>query len=298
MPCRLPNPLALAWAICRSVRELVIHPLSTSIIIIILLSSSSSSSAVHFCFETAYHNMASREVCEVDFRNLADAISTKEIWACSNAFLTTVDVDNPAYCPLDTVVFNKDTNRYETTEVSLLAEDDFILQALVMWNLYRMEQGWGVQKCLAQLSVWQGKTAATTERSTLKNLWKKEATSKFVGKSLNHHDSFATFRKYYYHRTKGKTTRRVRRSNTKLSNVHVLAEQSTVQWALDLQQQGSTHYRELAAAVIRVQYNMNDGGDVKLVPKLLLQAAMTSAGDGYFCRDAMRALETARDSDP
>jgi hypothetical protein len=275
-------------------RNLEIHPLSTSIIIILL----SSSSAVHFCFETAYHNMASRKVCAMDFCSLADAISTKEIWACSNAFLTTVDVDNPAYCPLDTVVFNKDTNRYETTEVSLLTEDDFILQALVMWNLYRMEQGWGIQKCLAQLSVWQGKTAATTERSTLKNLWKKEATSKFVGKGLNHQDNFDTFRKYY-HGTRGKTYRWARRSNTMHSNVHMLAEQSTVQWALDLQQQGSTHYRELAAAVIRVQYNMvDDGGDVTTVPKLLYQAAMTSAGDGSFCSDAMTALETASDSNP
>jgi hypothetical protein len=227
-------------------------------------------------------------VCAQDFCDLADAISSKEIWACSDAFLTTVDMDNPAYSPLDTVVFNTDTNRYESTEVSLLAEDDFILQALVMWNLYRMEQGWGIKKCLGQLSVWEGKAAGT--ESTLKNLWKKEATSKFVGKGLNHQDNFDTFRKYYCG-TQGKTYRWARRSNTMHSNVHVLAEQSTVQWALDLQ--GSTHYRELAAAVIRIQYILvMDGADITGVPTRLLQAATSSEGDGSFCRDAMRALET------
>jgi hypothetical protein len=235
----------------------------------------------------------SMAVCAQDFCDLADAISSKEIWACSDAFLTTVDVDKPAYSPLDTVVFNTDTNRYESTEVSLLAEDDFILQALVMWNLYRMEQSWGVQKGLRQLSVWEGKAAAT--ESTLKNLWKKEATSKFVGKGLNHQDNFDTFRKYYYG-TQGKTYRWARRSNTMHSNVHVLAEQSTVQWALDLR--GSTHYRELAAAVIRVQYIlvMEDDADVTIVPKLLLQAATTSASDGSFCREATRAIEKAATS--
>jgi hypothetical protein len=235
----------------------------------------------------------SMAVCAQDFCDLADAISSKEIWACSDAFLTTVDVDNPAYSPLDTVVFNTDTNRYESTEVSLLAEDDFILQALVMWNLYRMEQSWGVQKGLRQLSVWEGKAAAT--ESTLKNLWKKEATSKFVGKGLNHQDNFDTFRNYYYG-TQGKTYRWARRSNTMHSNVHVLAEQSTVQWALDLR--GSTHYRELAAAVIRVQYIlvMEDDADVTIVPKLLLQAATTSASDGSFCREATRAIEKAATS--
>jgi hypothetical protein len=225
---------------------------------------------------------------------LACAISSKEIWACSDAFLTTVDVDNPACSPLDTVVFNKDTNRYESTEVSLLAEDDFILQALVMWNLYRMEQGWGIQKCLRQLSVWEGKAAATEDTLTSKNLWKKEATPKFVGKGLNHQDNFDTFRKYYYG-TQGKTYRWARRSNTMHSNVHVLAEQSTVQWALDLH--GSTHYRELAAAVIRIQYILvKDDADITVVPKLLLQAATTSEGDGSFCREATRALETASTS--
>lgn len=105
-----------------------------------------------------------------------------------------MDVDSPAYSPIETVVFNKDTLRYETTEPNLV-EDDFILQALVMWNLYRMDKAFGVAKGLQELSVYNGKRDASIKK--LQNLWASEITPQSVGKGLNHHDNFDAFHRFY-----------------------------------------------------------------------------------------------------
>jgi len=154
-----------------------------------------------------------RDSCADDLALLA-LLDDDTVWKLSEAFLAANSIDDEAYLPLSNVVFNHTTNRYEAaTNTAGLNEDDWILHAMVMWNLRRLELGWGLQRMLRQLSIWANPECPS--ESNLPNHWraeiqklkttkkpekkkKKKKTTKrltetgtmMLGKGLENHDNF------------------------------------------------------------------------------------------------------------
>ena len=102
--------------------------------------------------------------------------------------------------PLDCVEFDKEKNRYQVTSAEDFTEDDVILQAMVVFALYRMEKGWGQKRSIKALSIWGGKPANDTddELFPLVNLWKEEirqrVSEKVIGlTTFNYFDNFDGF---------------------------------------------------------------------------------------------------------
>ena len=107
--------------------------------------------------------------------------------------------------PLDFVKFNKTTGRYEVEEGSNVTEDDVIIQAMVIFALYRMEKGWGRERSFGALPVWQGKSKFESYDADdifpLQNLWKEDiqqaiAEEKLGENTLGHPDNFDNFPRF------------------------------------------------------------------------------------------------------
>lgn len=272
-----------------------------------------------------------RERCALDLCFLTHS-TRPTIWNLSDNFLEAKSIDSPCYSPLDTVAFDSKTCRYKSITANagkgrnLLHDDDFILQAMVMLTLSRLNYKWGCDKMMAELTIWQHPKKPT--ESTLPNLWantirRLQQQKGQLGKSLEHIDIFCTWCRCFV-RTEGRTDRRARRShNCRATNSFILAEQAAVQWALDAVQ-NDPHLAELAVRVIRLQFlreqqdesehqdNDGDGDDNNnkhthtgifwlnkpnlWVPKLLADVAnKTKQGDDKFSKKALLAMETYGD---
>lgn len=234
-------------------------------------------------------------------------------------------MDDSCFSPLDSVVFNKKARRYvyqDNTKCKekLHYQDDFILQVMVIGNLHRLEFGIGGPSALRNLSVWAG-LDSTCE---LPNLWtkeieqlqKKQPTGKGSNKAklargLHHQDDFDTFLKYYCNKGKPLKGRWARQSNThnhQSNFVHVLAEQSMVQWVLHYYG-NDYNMKELAVRVLSLQHRsiVEENSNVssrsssdeeslllfhlpKDIPEVLLQVAISANGDGSFVKRALNAL--------
>jgi len=164
--------------------------------------------------------------------------------------------------PLDCVEFDKEKNRYQVTSAADFTEDDVILQAMVVFALYRMEKGWGQKRSIKALSIWGGKPANDTddELFPLANLWKEEirqrVSEKVIGPTtLNHVDNFDGFPRFYIfpsyiylpeiHRSRWS-----RRSDSYIGQVHIFAEQAAIQLALHLHEHVSRDYAILSNLII------------------------------------------------
>jgi len=105
-----------------------------------------------------------------------------------------------------------------------------------------------------------------------------------LGKGLENHDNFDTFR-HFYLRVQNTQNSWARRSDSQCNWVHLLGEQATVQWALEVE---DTHLAELATIFIRLQ--CRETNHPEQIPELLKQVA-TANKDGSFSRCAILALE-------
>ena len=157
--------------------------------------------------------------------------------------------------PLDFVQFNEERGRYEVEEGSNITEDDMIIQAMVMFALYRMEKGWGRGRSWKALSVWSGKPAIDADIFPLENLWKEEIQqtidNKQLGKNtLGHFDNLDNFPRFYGC-SKGRWSRR---SSSYIGQVHIFAEQAAVQIALHLHKHVSREYALLASSIIHYAF--------------------------------------------
>ena len=134
--------------------------------------------------------------------------------------------------------WNEETKRYTFKNIEdeeddeEITEDDIILQAMMMLLLARMEQWWGQEKTVRQLSIWNHDKKPN--ESDCLNLWESEiqdliATKKLGKNSTNHQDNYCTFVQLYPVTSEARWNRR---SDTFLGQLHMLAEQATVQWAL------------------------------------------------------------------
>ena len=157
--------------------------------------------------------------------------------------------------PLDCVEFDKEKNRYQVTPTEDITQDDVILQAMVVFALYRMEKGWGQARSNQALSIWGGKPANDTddELFPLVNLWKEEIrqciSAKMIGPTtLNHFDNFDNFPRFYLRG--GPRSRWRRRSDSYIGQVHIFAEQAAIQLALNLHENVSRDYAVLSRLII------------------------------------------------
>jgi hypothetical protein len=157
--------------------------------------------------------------------------------------------------PLDCVEFDKEKNRYQVTSTEDITEDDVILQAMVVFALYRMEKGWGQGRSIKALSIWGGKPANDTddELFPLENLWKEEIrqciSAKMIGlTTLDHFDNFENFPRFYLRG--GPRSRWRRRSDSCIGQVHIFAEQAAIQLALHLHEHVSRDYAILSSLII------------------------------------------------
>jgi hypothetical protein len=129
------------------------------------------------------------DVCTLDRKNKACP------WKLSTeAFAGAPDDGDET--PLDRVCYNEARRKYEykNDDGSSVNEDDFILQAMVMLLLYRLEFGLGKQMAMQQLSVWKGSAKKPT-KSTLPNLWEQDLVPS--KKQAGHIDNFYAFADCY-----------------------------------------------------------------------------------------------------
>lgn len=209
--------------------------------------------------------------------------------------------------PLDFVQFNKRTGRYEVEEGSNVTEDDVIIQAMVIFALYRLEKGWGRERAIKALSVWRGKSKRGSYDADdifpLQNLWKEDiqqaiAEEKLGKTTLSHPDSFDNFPRFY-----GTTQRNPwkRRSNTYKNQVHIYAEQAAVQMALHLHRHVSTDYSFLASTIIyyALQFYNDEELMICLSVSLLESARKESACYPKTALDDLdQAIKTELNKDP
>lgn len=209
--------------------------------------------------------------------------------------------------PLDFVQFNKRTGRYEVEEGSNVTEDDVIIQAMVIFALYRLEKGWGRERAIKALSVWRGKSKRGSYDADdifpLQNLWKEDiqqaiAEEKLGKTTLSHPDSFDNFPRFY-----GTTQRNPwkRRSNTYKNQVHIYAEQAAVQMALHLHRHVSTDYSFLASTIIYYALKFYDDEELMicLSVSLLESARKESACYPKTALDDLdEAIKTELNKDP
>ena len=209
--------------------------------------------------------------------------------------------------PLDLVKFNEKTGRYEVEDGSNVTEDDVIIQAMVIFALYRMEKGWGRERSFGALPVWQGKSKFESYDADdifpLQNLWKEDiqqaiAEEKLGENTLGHPDNFDNFPRFY-----GITPRKQwdRRSNTVKNQVHIYAEQATVQMALHLHRHVSTDYSFLASTIIyyALQFYNDEELMICLSVSLLESARKESACfPETALNDLDEAIKTELNKDP
>ena len=194
-----------------------------------------------------------RDMIGLDISHLGEVICTSGNWN---------DVQQSSFesseiLPLDFVQFNEEKGRYEVEEGSNITEDDVIIQAMVMFALYRMERGWGRGRSWKALSVWSGKPANDADDIfPLENLWKEEIKqtidNKQLGKNtLGHFDNFDNFPRFFGDSCKGRWSRR---SSSYIGQVHIFAEQASVQLALHLHNHISKDYALLASSIIHYAF--------------------------------------------
>ena len=171
--------------------------------------------------------------------------------------------------PLDFVEFDKDKNRYQVTSAEDFTEDDVILQAMVIFALYRMEKGWGQARSNKALSIWGGEPANDTddELFPLVNLWKEEIRQRIskevIGQNtLNHFDNFDVFPRFYLPEDPRKRWKR--RSDSYIGQVHIFAEQAAIQLALHLHEHVSRDYAILSSLIIFTALRDEDDTKEKL----------------------------------
>ena len=150
--------------------------------------------------------------------------------------------------------------RYKMKHGSSVTEDDVILQAMVVFAIYRMEKGWGKSRANKALSIWGGDPANDKDDEfPLTNLWADEiqvqVAAKVIGPTtLNHVDNFDVFPSFYQPENPLANTKWARRSNSYIGQLHVLAEQAAVQLALYLHESVSHDYADLANSIISVAW--------------------------------------------
>jgi len=217
----------------------------------------------------------------------------------SEAFSLSGEFVSPTACrggnfesPLETVRFNRETLRYESTDDEI-REDDYIAQAMVVLTLARLEGGWGRKKTMQQLSIWQPKVNEGGEgeepTAKLANLWGGEIeTLKRKGvlraATLSNEDAFAAFGDLYRNSVEAndKLRRRRSRRSALYSCVNTLAEQAAVQFALDRRRR-DPHSALAAAGLIRLicQFDMpSDATASREMSELLMGSAHTSDSEG------------------
>ena len=231
--------------------------------------------------------------------NLGDTFQLGPSWTKLNEE-SFEDVDEET--PIEKVKFNEVTRRYEVNEGANVrtragtAEHDAIAQAMVMILLYRMHKGWGQPRFLKSLSVWTGKPAKDDDYGNpfpLPNLWAKDIDAyieeKKLGKTtLSHQDNFDNFPRLYG----CSTSRWSRRSSSYIGQVHILAEQSAIQMALELP--GVENYVVLAAQIIHfaLQEDGNEGTPRSLMSHLALSLFRSARRQtDCFAKTALHDIE-------
>lgn len=133
---------------------------------------------------------------------------------------------------LERTKFNAENRRYEGSAL----EDDFISQSMLALFLFRYAHGISVLSMARHLSPWRDRDGQCSCVSPLTNLWKQEIASlqnsKKLGKTAFERtaiDDFDSFAKGYPLYTY--STGWGRRSRCMRSNLHLLAEQASVQFA-------------------------------------------------------------------
>lgn len=188
--------------------------------------------------------------------------------------------------PLDVAKFNSKTRRYEVKKSSSVSLDDLTVQAMLVYLLYRIDKGWGNQRSFQALPIWGGKPAkdddAEKDSFPLENLWKADILKwiddgKLGPTTLNHFDNFDNFPRLYAFST---TSKWARRSNSYNNQVHILAEQSTIQMALHLHEHVSEDYAMLAACVIN--YALQTDDDDSLMAHLALSLYHSARKESDF----------------
>lgn len=191
------------------------------------------------------------------------------------------DIDEET--PIEKVTFNEVTRRYEVNEGTNAsartgtAEHDAVAQAMVMILLYRMHKGWGQPRFLKSLSVWTGKPATDDDHGNpfpLPNLWAKDIDAyikeKKLGETtLSHQDNFDNLPRMYG----CSTSRWSRRSSSYISQVHILAEQSAIQMALELP--GFDNYATLASQIIHYALQEDDNEGLRVEEQLMSHLALS-----------------------
>jgi len=234
----------------------------------------------------------------------------RSCWDLSESFwLGEVDDDDEeergGEFPIQSVRFDKKDRRYHSTS-KLFKDDDVILQAMVMMALWRFENTYGVQTMLQQLSLYnnsgsenQESNSASSTTTDLPNLWEEEIqnliSNKKLGKTTLHHkDNYDSFQKLYA--TSEPPSTWARRSKTFKSNVHVLAEQASIQFVTE-RLVDDRDLVELSATVIRFchQFEPSSPDMAYLCIKVLWKAALMadSGNGGTFATIAMRLISTS-----
>ena len=183
--------------------------------------------------------------------------------------------------PMDFVQFDNETNRYQVKEEMKeeIVEDDIILQAMVVFSLYRMEKGWGKGRSYKAFSIWGGDPAEDEDDSfPLQNLWEEEIQQKIAQKklgptTLKHFDNFDVFPKFYL--PESRRNRWKRRSDSHVGQVNILAEQAAIQVALYLHEK-SRDYATLASLIISTALS-GDGETMNEITMFLLNAALSES---------------------
>ena len=208
-----------------------------------------------------------REKAASTIRNL-NWILRQKWWNLSKAFCRP-DAAEPGDNPLGVAAFDQKTLRYISTDPQI-KPDDIICQSMVVMTLWRLQEGHGAPTMLQNLSIWQEDKKPS--KSNLVNLWETEIQQLIqknqLGRpTLSHHDNYDSFHHFY---PSTPPSAWARRSTSFKSQVHVLAEQAAVQFALSLADQ---HLQLLAASVVKLCLGLDHHDELNGLTDLLLRAA-------------------------
>lgn len=168
-----------------------------------------------------------------------------------------------------------------------------------MLMLARLEHGWGLQATFQQLSVWNWNGKAKTIKADLPNLWEGEierlVKEKKLGRTtLAHQDNYDAIG-HLYLGSGGELPlngdRWMRRSKTMLNQLHVLAEQAAVQWALAHMEE-DPHCATMAAGLMRIFQQVETHQELLELHDIMIQAAnQAELESGTFSKILMEKLE-------
>lgn len=170
-------------------------------------------------------NQGSRKKAGENIMHFLECFCYVGVWDVSKASFDT--------SLLDRVKFNTETRRYEGS----VLEDDFISQSMLALFIFRYAHGISVLSMARHLSLWRERGGECSCVSPLPNLWKQDVellqSMKRLGRTAFERtaiDDFDSFAKGYPLYTY--STGWGRRSRCMRSNLHLLAEQATVQYAI------------------------------------------------------------------